>query len=97
MNQNFIQVDGLDLVYQGKKIYLQGVTLGNWLILEDHMSGIPYVEHKARDRFSAVLGKEIGEAFFDTYQETYITEKDAWSLSGYFAALASCLIETVSS
>jgi len=76
MKQNFVQIDGLDLVYQGEKIYLQGVTLGNWLILEDHMSGIPYVEHKARERFSAILGREIGEAFFDTYQETYITEKD---------------------
>jgi endoglucanase len=76
MNQNFVQIDGLDLMYQGEKVFMQGVTLGNWLILEDHMSGIPYVEHKARERFSAVLGQAAGQAFFDTYQETYITEKD---------------------
>ena len=29
MNQNFVQIEGLDLMCQGEKIYLQGVTLGN--------------------------------------------------------------------
>lgn len=76
MNNNFIQVDGLNLVYNNEKILLKGVSLGGWLVLEDHMSGIPYIDHKIRERFNAILGEDIGQAFFKTYQESYITEKD---------------------
>jgi hypothetical protein len=88
MKSNFVQIDGLDLVCGGEKLYLQGVTLGNWLILEDHMSGIPYVEHKAREQFSKILGPELGNSFFDAYQQTYITEKDI----AYIQSLGANLI-----
>ncbi len=75
MNKKFVQVKGLDLMYQGEKLQLKGVSLGGWLVLEDHMSGIPYIEHKIRERFDAILG-ENGQAFFKEWQESYIGEKD---------------------
>ncbi len=76
MNENLVQVDGLDLVYQEGKIQLKGVSLGGWLVLEDHMSGIPYIDHKIRERFDAILGEDIGQAFFKEWQKSYIGEKD---------------------
>ncbi len=76
MNKNLMQVDGMDLVCQGEKVQLKGVSLGGWLVLEDHMSGIPYIDHKIRERFDAILGEDIGQAFFKEWEESYIGEKD---------------------
>jgi len=72
----FAQVDQLDIVAGSRKLKLKGVNLGNWMLIEHFMIGLPWVEHKMREIIHKRLGTEKYHAFFDTYMDAFITEAD---------------------
>lgn len=76
MNDSFIQVEGTDLVYQGKKIRLRGFGLGTWLNMEHFMTGLPGNDQQKRRAFSEVYGPKRAKEFFNSYLSNFITEDD---------------------
>ncbi len=77
--KDLIQIDGLNFIQNGTPTVFRGVNLGNWLMLESYMLKLPYLDHGMRKAFSDVLGKESGELFWKTYEDTYMAEADfAW-------------------
>jgi len=71
-----VQIQGNRFICNGQEIRLRGVNLGNWLLLETHMLGLPYMDHKMREAFIDVIGVDIAQRFWRTYEETYISETD---------------------
>ncbi len=76
---DFVQISGRDFIRGGQIQRYRGLSLGNWLLLEQHMFGLPNVEMKMRHVFAETLPGNLGREFFDIYQETSMGEKDfAW-------------------
>ena len=57
--ESFIQIQNDYLVKDGKKILFRGVNLGNWMLIEHFMIGIPSVEYKMRKEFIKSLGEAL--------------------------------------
>jgi len=74
--ENLIQVDGSELVVDGKPIRLRGIGLGNWLLIEDFMIGLPGVQWQMETMFRYIIDDEVGREFFRKFREVYITEED---------------------
>ena len=78
--QSFLHTDGQNIVDEnGKKILLQGVGLGNWLLPEGYMW--KFGEKGDRPRkiekiVSDYLGAEKAASFWKTYRINYITAND---------------------
>jgi hypothetical protein len=77
---SFLHTSGQDIVNEsGKKIYLKGVGLGNWLLPEGYMW--KFGVHGDRPRkiekvITDLIGKEKAALFWKTYRQNYITEAD---------------------
>lgn len=72
-----LQVKGNRFVdNQGWEIVLKGYNLGNWLMLENFMLGIPGVEQQFRGLFQKYGGREKADFFFDCLLNAYIQESD---------------------
>jgi len=78
--QTFLHTDGMNMVDEsGKKVLLQGVGLGNWMLPEGYMW--KFGENGDRPRkiekiVEKYLGPEKAEQFWKTYHKNYITETD---------------------
>lgn len=76
----FLHTSGQDIVNEsGKKIFLKGVGLGNWLLPEGYMwkfgaSGDR--PRKIEKVVSDLVGTEKAVAFWKTFRQNYITEAD---------------------
>jgi endoglucanase len=75
-SDGFVQVAGLGFRRGGRPVRLRGVNLGNWMLIEDYMIGLPWTEWKIRERFRTVLGEEAYRRFFGAYAEVYVAEAD---------------------
>jgi hypothetical protein len=72
----WMRIEGRSLVADGKAIQLRGIGLGNWMLVEHFMIGLPQIDYVMRETFTEVLGPEKSAAFWDAYMENYLTEKD---------------------
>jgi hypothetical protein len=78
--QSFLHADGQNMVDEsGKKVLLQGVGLGNWMLPEGYMW--KFGENGDRPRkiekiVSDYLGQEKAAKFWKTYRWNFITEAD---------------------
>ncbi len=72
----FLTIQGDRIVEDGRPIQLRGFNLGNWLLIENFMIGLPWVEYKMRTAFQQILGESAYHSFFDTYVDHFITEAD---------------------
>jgi len=78
--QTFLRADGQNMIDEnGKKVLLQGVGLGNWMLPEGYMW--KFGENGDRPRkiekiVSDYLGQEKAAKFWKTYRRNYITETD---------------------
>src|ERR1039458_5060723 len=54
----WIRIEGRILVADGKPIRLRGIGLGNWMLVEHFMIGLPQVDYVMRQTFTEVLGPE---------------------------------------
>ena len=72
----WVRIEGRSLVAGGQPVRLRGIGLGNWMLVEHFMIGLPQVDYVMRETFAEVLGPEKSAAFWDAYMENYFTEKD---------------------
>jgi len=70
------KIQGRNLVAGGKPIRLRGIGLGNWMLVEHFMIGLPQVDYVMRQTFNEVLGPEKAAAFWNAYMDSYLTETD---------------------
>ena len=78
--QSFLKTSGQDIVdSDGKKVYLQGVGLGNWMLPEGYMWKFGKLGDRPR-RIEKIIADYIGpekaEKFWKTYRKNFITEAD---------------------
>ena len=77
---SFLHTAGQNIVNEsGKKIYLKGVGLGNWLLPEGYMwkfGGLGDRPRKIEKVVADLIGKEKATQFWKTFRKNYITESD---------------------
>ncbi|MBK8088200.1 MAG: cellulase family glycosylhydrolase [Chitinophagaceae bacterium] len=77
---SFLHTAGQDIVNEsGKKVFLKGVGLGNWLLPEGYMwkfGGLGDRPRKIEKAVADLIGKEKAERFWKTFRQNYITEAD---------------------
>jgi len=71
-----LQLHGRRVQANGESIALRGMGLGNWMLLEHFMLGLPQVDHVIRRAFREVLGESASRAFWDAYMDAYLAEDD---------------------
>lgn len=76
MKAEFIQIKGKNYFVQGEKFIPRGLNLGNWLLIESFMHGLPSVENDMHRQMKEILGQSKNALYWKTYRDTYITEKD---------------------
>jgi hypothetical protein len=72
----FVRASGRKLVVNGAEMRFRGVNIGNWLLIEHFMIGLPWTEYKMREVSREVLGPQKAAAFFDAYMDAFVTEAD---------------------
>jgi hypothetical protein len=76
----FLHTSGQDIVNEsGKKIYLKGVGLGNWLLPEGYMwkfGGQGDRPRKIEKVVTDLIGQEKAAQFWKSFRHNYITEAD---------------------
>ncbi|MDP4209291.1 MAG: cellulase family glycosylhydrolase [Bacteroidota bacterium] len=78
--QSFLHTEGQNIVNeQGKRVLLQGVGLGNWMLPEGYMW--KFGEHGDRPRkiekiVADHIGQEKADKFWKAFRRNYITEAD---------------------
>lgn len=77
---SFLHTSGQDMVNaSGKKIYLKGVGLGNWLLPEGYMwkfGGLGDRPRKIEKLVADLIGNEKAAQFWKSFRQNYITEAD---------------------
>jgi hypothetical protein len=74
----WIAVDGSRLVDEsGEVVTLAGFGLGGWLNMEDFITGYPGNEEAMRRHLRAAMGQAAYDAFFETFDEVFLTAADA--------------------
>jgi aryl-phospho-beta-D-glucosidase BglC (GH1 family) len=74
--------DGFIVTPENKKIYLRGINLGAWLMMEGYFlygRNIPECEFKRE--FEKIYGKNEAEDFTELYRNNFIKEKDFEDIS----------------
>lgn len=76
----FLHTAGQDIVNEsGRKVFLKGVGLGNWLLPEGYMwkfGGLGDRPRKIEKVVTDLIGKEKAEHFWKAFRQNYITETD---------------------
>ncbi len=79
-NLSFLHTAGQDIINEsGRKIFLKGVGLGNWLLPEGYMWKFGALGDRPRKIEKVVtdlIGKEKADRFWKAFRENYITEAD---------------------
>ena len=77
--EKFITISGQDLISpDGKKFFIQGINLGNWLNPEGYMFGFSKA-NSARlidDAFKEMVSPDFTNHFWKLFKDNYITKKD---------------------
>lgn len=75
---SFLKVSGKDIVDEGgRKVYLRGVNLGNWLLLEGYFfHGRNFGAQIFKRNFVKHNGKEALKHFLSTFRQNYISYQD---------------------
>jgi hypothetical protein len=72
----WLRIDGRQLTSNGAPVQLRGIGLGNWMLIESFMLGLPQMDYVMRDTFAEVLGPEKAGAFWNAYMDSYFTAAD---------------------
>jgi endoglucanase len=78
---SFVTVTGTTLTLNGTPLTLRGVNLGNWMLIEAYMIGLPWTDYRMRQAFHTQLGAKAYHAFFDTFMDCCVSEADIAYLS----------------
>ena len=77
-----LRVAGTRLVAGADPVVLRGFGLGGWMNMENFISGYPASESQQRRALRRVLGAEGYDRFFDSFLESFFTDRDAAFLAG---------------
>jgi aryl-phospho-beta-D-glucosidase BglC (GH1 family) len=78
-NQGFIKVEGQNLITpDGKKFFIQGINLGNWLNPEGYMFGFKKTSSARliNQAFCEMVGPDFTNEFWKQFKDNYITRDD---------------------
>ena len=78
-NQNFIKIEGQNLIgTDGKKFFIQGINLGNWLNPEGYMFGFKKTSsvRLINQAFCEMVGPDFTNQFWKQFKDNYITRDD---------------------
>lgn len=65
-------------------IYLRGVALGGWLMMEGYMLAGPNIaEHVFKQKFTEKFGEKELDVFMDAWRSSFITEEDIKTISSW--------------
>ncbi len=72
---SFVKIKDKQFTIDGQSIQFRGLNLGNWMLVEHYMIGLPWTEYQMR----AVMRRELGEKKFHAFWDTFMDEslKDA--------------------
>ncbi len=77
MNKNaLVEIRGDRLFVDGSPYQFRGCNLGNFMLTEFYMLGLPGTEFQFRAEMRRQLGEERFRAFWDTFMEVYLTPAD---------------------
>ncbi len=79
---SFVTIRDGKLMKGGEEFYPMGINLGNWLLLENFMVGMPGTYSQMIRVMDEVLGEKRADEFWKTYEVNYITEKDIAYIKG---------------
>jgi endoglucanase len=71
-----VQLAGREVRAGRRAVSLRGIGIGNWMLVEHFMLGLPQVDHVMRRAFRDVLGEAAARAFWDAYMDSYLAEED---------------------
>jgi len=71
-----LQLAGRDVRADGQPVALRGIGIGNWMLLEHFMLGLPQVDHVIRRAFREILGEAGANAFWNRYMDAYLAADD---------------------
>jgi endoglucanase len=76
--EDFIKIDGPDLLLHGERFFIKGTNLGNWLNPEGYMFGFRKTNSAGWiDRmFCELAGPDFTAEFWKTFKDRYITHAD---------------------
>ncbi len=78
-NPTFIKVEGQNLIApDGKKFFIQGINLGNWLNPEGYMFGFKKTSSARliNQAFCEMVGPDFTNQFWKQFKDNYITRED---------------------
>lgn len=78
-HQSFIKVEGQNLIApDGKKFFIQGINLGNWLNPEGYMFGFKKTSSARliNQAFCEMIGPDFTNQFWKQFKDNYITRED---------------------
>ena len=78
-NGRYVAIDGVNLVQpDGKKLYIVGTNLGNWLNPEGYMFGFKNTnsEWMIDDMARQMVGPDAADEFWRAFKDNYVTRKD---------------------
>jgi hypothetical protein len=78
-NQKFIKIKGQNLIgTDGKKFFIQGINLGNWLNPEGYMFGFKKTSSARliNQAFCEMVGSDFTNQFWKQFKDNYITRVD---------------------
>ncbi len=75
---SLLKVKGRDIIDQrGKRVYLRGVNLGGWLMMEGYIiHGRNVAEHIFKKEFARIQGQKNLQNFVHLYRQNFITDQD---------------------
>ncbi|MBC7915569.1 MAG: cellulase family glycosylhydrolase [Pyrinomonadaceae bacterium] len=78
--KHFVKVDGQNLIMpDGKKLFIKGINLGNWLNPEGYLLllGKPANSYRTIDQaFKEMVGEAVTDQFWRDFQKHYVTRED---------------------
>ncbi len=76
--EDFIKIDGPDLLLHGERFFIRGTNLGNWLNPEGYMFDFRKTNSAGWiDRmFRELAGPDFTAQFWKTFKDRYITQAD---------------------
>jgi endoglucanase len=78
----FLGVKGTNFIHDNVPVRLRGTSLGNWLLLENFMIGLPGTDSQIHAEIEKAYGPEKARYFWKRYRECIAGEKDIEYLKG---------------
>ena len=77
--EDFVRIEGCDLIRpDGRKLFIRGTNLGNWLNPEGYMFGFGRTNSARHidEMFRQIAGPDFADAFWQQFKDNYIARAD---------------------